>query len=211
MPIKEAPEASCEDAVPSTPTPFPGSSTTSKDSLQNRISSLIDKLSRTQLTDLVSNQPLTSTFEMPSPAIRTIETSVPSSLLDLNPSTWNEVLLMAALWEAEEQCTMYKKCVIVLQAQAVLNEAYCNKLHFQLAFKEEKITNPDAPGKLVEDGLPWLLLGDEFYERVVEFTWWQKEKGQDKEVRKERRKVTRTALEEWKKTEIAWKAENTAR
>ncbi|KAF8838879.1 hypothetical protein BDN67DRAFT_871784, partial [Paxillus ammoniavirescens] len=63
--------------------------------------------------------------------------------------------------------------IITLQAQAVLNEAYCNKLHFQLTFKEEK-NNPGAPGKLIIDGLPRLLSGNKFYERVVEFTRWRK-------------------------------------
>ncbi|KIK78186.1 hypothetical protein PAXRUDRAFT_17020 [Paxillus rubicundulus Ve08.2h10] len=115
---------------------------------------------------------------MPSLAIRPIETSEPSNMLDVNPSTMNE-------------------------AQAVLNKAYCNKLRYQLAFKEEKLANPDVPGKLVEDGLPQLLSGDKFYERVVEFTQWQKEKAQEKEVRKERRKATKTTLDEWKKAEIA--------
>jgi hypothetical protein len=207
-PIEEVSEASYNSTVPSTPTPVPVNHTTSNDSLQDHISSLIDKLSRTQLADLVSSQPLTSTFEMPSLAIGPIEPSEPSNMLDVNPSTTNEVLLLAALREAEEQCTMYKKCVIALQAQAVLTEAYCNKLRYQLAFKEEKLANPDVPGKLVEDGLPWLLSGDEFYERVVKFTQWQKEKAQEKEVRKERRKATKIALDEWKKAEIVRKAEN---
>ncbi|KIK77913.1 hypothetical protein PAXRUDRAFT_17185 [Paxillus rubicundulus Ve08.2h10] len=211
MPIEEVPEASYDSTVPPTPMPVPVNRTTSNDSLQDCISSLTDKLSRTQLADLVSNQPLTSTFEMPSLAIRPIETSEPSNMLDVDPSTTNEVLLLAALREAEEQCTMYKKCVIALQAQAVLNEAYCNKLRYQLAFKEEKLANPDVPGKLVEDGLPWLLSGDEFYDRVVKFTQWQKEKAQEKEVRKERRKATKTALDKWKKAEIVRKAENMAR
>ncbi|KIJ59142.1 hypothetical protein HYDPIDRAFT_101249 [Hydnomerulius pinastri MD-312] len=117
---------------------------------------------------------------MPSPAIGPIETSTPSNLADVEATTRKEVLLVAALREAEERCAMYKKRVITLQAQAVLNEVYCNKLWFQLAFKEEKLANPDAPGKLVEDGLPRLLSGDEFYERVVEFTQWQKEKELEK-------------------------------
>ncbi|KIK82006.1 hypothetical protein PAXRUDRAFT_154760, partial [Paxillus rubicundulus Ve08.2h10] len=210
-PIEEVSEASYDSTMPSTPMPVPVNSATLNDSLQDHISSLIDKLSRTQLANLVSSQPLTLTFKMPSPAIGPIETSEPSNILDVNPSTTNEVLLLVALQEAEEQFTMYKKCVIALQAQAVLNKAYCNKLHYQLTSKEEKLTNPDIPGKLIEDGLPWLLFGDEFYERVVEFTQWQKEKAQEKEVRKERRKATKTTLDEWKKAEILWKAENMAR
>ena len=38
-----------------------------------------------------------------------------------------------------------------------------------VSFWEEKATNPDATGKLINDGLLQLLSGDKFYERVVEF------------------------------------------
>ncbi|KAG1760556.1 hypothetical protein EDD22DRAFT_761260, partial [Suillus occidentalis] len=96
------------------------------------------------------------------------------------PKTKNKTLLLVALQEAEELCESYQNHVITLQAQAILNEAYCNKLHNQLAFWEKKATNSDAPGKLVNDGLPRLLSGDEFYKRVVEFTRWQKQKEADK-------------------------------
>ncbi|KAG1839255.1 hypothetical protein F4604DRAFT_1691313 [Suillus subluteus] len=43
-----------------------------------------------------------------------------------------------ALQEAEELCKSYQNHVITLQAQAILNEAYCNKLHYQLACWEAK-------------------------------------------------------------------------
>ena len=33
----------------------------------------------------------------------------------------------------------------------------------------------ELKGKLMEDGLPKLLTGDEFYEKVVEFTKWQRD------------------------------------
>ena len=49
-----------------------------------------------------------------------------------------------------------------------MNEIYCNKLCFQLAYKEEK--QDHLKGKLIGDGLPKMLMGDEFYEWVVEFT-----------------------------------------
>ncbi|KAF9230796.1 hypothetical protein BU15DRAFT_17054, partial [Melanogaster broomeanus] len=88
---------------------------------------------------------------------------------------------------------------------------YCNKLHFQLAFQEEKKKNPGAPGKLVEDGLPRLLSGDKFYEKVVEFTKWQKEKEVQKETRQAEREELKAANDEWKKNEAKQKVENAAR
>ncbi|KAG0691458.1 hypothetical protein DFH29DRAFT_819621 [Suillus ampliporus] len=124
---------------------------------------------------------------MPPAAVTNIQSlaHTTADISRIEPKTKNETLLLAALREAEELCESYRNCVITLQAQAILNEAYCNKLHYQLAFWEEKATNPDAPGKLVNDGLLRLLSGDEFYERVVEFTRWQKQKEADKVARKD--------------------------
>ncbi|KIK72919.1 hypothetical protein PAXRUDRAFT_106834, partial [Paxillus rubicundulus Ve08.2h10] len=141
--------------------------------------------------------------------IDTLTISPDISAIELK--TKNEALLMGALREAEECCQSYKQRVITLQAQAVLNEAYCNKLRFQLAFQEEKKSNPGAPGKLDVDGLPRLLSGDEFYERVVEFTRWQKEAVAKKETRKVARERLKAANEEWKKSEAERKAENSRR
>ncbi|KIK78359.1 hypothetical protein PAXRUDRAFT_16915 [Paxillus rubicundulus Ve08.2h10] len=95
----------------------------------------------------------------------------------------------------------------MLQAQAVLNEAYCNKLHFQLAFQEEEKKNPGATGKLVKDGLSRLLSGDEFYEKVVEFMKWQKGKETQKETRQAEQEELKAANDEWKKNEAKRKAE----
>ncbi|KAF9005557.1 hypothetical protein BDQ17DRAFT_1218267, partial [Cyathus striatus] len=61
-----------------------------------------------------------------------------------------------------------------LQSSNLLNKAYCNSLRFQLAFKEEKKAAGKGKGKLMGDGMPKLLSGDDFYEHVVEFTKWQK-------------------------------------
>ncbi|KAL4079769.1 hypothetical protein J3A83DRAFT_4086081 [Scleroderma citrinum] len=101
-----------------------------------------------------------------------------SDLLSMKPKTKMEVMLLATLQEAEEHCESYQRQVITLQAQAISNKTYCNKLCLQLVFQEEKAANSGTPGKLVENGLPCLLLGDTFYKRAVEFTQWQKEKAQ---------------------------------
>lgn len=92
---------------------------------------------------------------MPPAAVTNIQSlaHTTADISKIEPKTKNKTLL-AALREAEELCESYRNRVITLQAQAILNEAYCNKLHYQLAFQEEKATNSDAPGKLVNDGLP---------------------------------------------------------
>ncbi|TFK19805.1 hypothetical protein FA15DRAFT_547109, partial [Coprinopsis marcescibilis] len=96
-------------------------------------------------------------------------------LLDTEPKTKTEAVLVAALQELHAETQGLKQCMVELQASNVLNETYCNKLHFQLAMKEEKAKNKgQRRGKLMGDGLPRMLTGDEFYERVVQFTEWQK-------------------------------------
>ena len=60
--------------------------------------------------------------------------------------------------------------MLELQASNVLNEMYCDLLRHQLAHQEGKKTQRKGTGKLVGDGLPRLLSGDDVYEKVVEFT-----------------------------------------
>ncbi|KIJ08197.1 hypothetical protein PAXINDRAFT_60948, partial [Paxillus involutus ATCC 200175] len=209
-PIEENPDKS-DSTPPSTPTRDIANVAT-RDSLQTRISEAITKLSTTEITNLLTDKPLSSSLKMPAAVVEPIQALETSpNLLAIEPNTKNEVLLLGALREAEERCEAYKQRVITLQAQTVLNEAYCNKLHFQLAFQEEKKKNPGAPGKLVEDGLPRLLSGDEFYEKVVEFTKWQKEKEVQKETRQAEREELKAANDEWKKNEAKRKVENAAR
>ncbi|KIK74609.1 hypothetical protein PAXRUDRAFT_19703 [Paxillus rubicundulus Ve08.2h10] len=160
----------------------PAPTLVAQESLQKCISKVIEKLSVTQLAGLIADKPLSSSLMMPSAIVDTVDTlTISPGILVIKLKTKNETLLMGALWEAEECCQSYKQCIITLQAQAVLNEAYCNKLHFQLAFQEEKKSNPGTSGKLVIDGLPRLLSGDKFYERVVEFTRYIAEGSHGKE------------------------------
>ncbi|KIK97140.1 hypothetical protein PAXRUDRAFT_136881 [Paxillus rubicundulus Ve08.2h10] len=209
-PIDKNPDGS-DSTPPSTPTPDIANIAT-RDSLQARISEAITKLLATEITNLLTDKPLLSSLKMPAAVIQPIQALKTSpNLLAIEPNTKKEVLLLGALQEVEECCEAYKQRVITLQAQAVLNEAYCNKLHFQLAFQEEKKKNPGAPGKLVEDGLPRLLSGDEFDEKVVEFTKWQKEKEVQKETRQAEREELKAANDEWKKNEAKRKVENVAR
>lgn len=62
--------------------------------------------------------------------------------------------------------------------------------------------------ELVGDGLPQLLSGDEFYERVVEFEWEQKKAAADKQTRKADRERRAEELATWKWLEDQRKNEN---
>ncbi|TFK17584.1 hypothetical protein FA15DRAFT_577952, partial [Coprinopsis marcescibilis] len=104
--------------------------------------------------------------------------NVPSDiafLLDAQPETTTEAVLIAALREATEEVKGLKQRVVELQASNILNEAYCNKLRFQLAMKEEKSkAKGQKKGKLMGDGLPRMLTSDKFHEQVVQFTEWKR-------------------------------------
>jgi hypothetical protein len=104
-------------------------------------------------------------------------------LLDVLPKTYNERRLQTALENAEQRAEKWKTRFAHAQASNVLNEMYCTKLQFQLQHAEEKKAKGKGKGKLVGDGLPLLLSGDEFYEKVVEFTQWQKEEALAKAMR----------------------------
>ena len=56
-----------------------------------------------------------------------------------------------------------------------------------------------------------LLSGDEFYEKVVEFTQWQQEEALKKAMRECKKAELAGPISEWKKQELAWKADNKAK
>jgi hypothetical protein len=92
-----------------------------------------------------------------------------------------------------------------------LNELYCSMIRGQLAHYEEKKNKPKGMGKLVGDGLPRLLSGDEFYEQVVEFTDRQKRAEREKAEWTEARVGRAEAMKEWRKADDDQKKQNAAR
>jgi hypothetical protein len=104
-------------------------------------------------------------------------------LLKIVPHTGNEQCLLEAL-QTIQSCELYLKCrLLELQAGGILNELYCNVLRGQLTHHENKKNAPKGKGWLVGDGMPHLLSGDEFYEKVVEFTKEQEKTEREKEAR----------------------------
>lgn len=77
--------------------------------------------------------------------------------------------------------------VVELQAANVLNDLYCSKLRGQLAFHEKKEKKGKGKGKLMGDGLPCVLSGDVFYEKVVNFEQQQRREEREKAERREAR------------------------
>ncbi|KAG0702375.1 hypothetical protein DFH29DRAFT_805127 [Suillus ampliporus] len=94
--------------------------------------------------------------------------------------TANEMLLLATFHETKAANAALKQCIIILQASNILNEMYCSKLRSQLANQELKKCGGKDSGRILRDSLPWLLLGDEFYEQVIEFEVAQKRTATEK-------------------------------
>ncbi|KAJ7362779.1 hypothetical protein DFH08DRAFT_1025194 [Mycena albidolilacea] len=93
-----------------------------------------------------------------------------------------------------------------MQSALVLNGAYVDLVWGQLAAQEKKKTDKKK-GRLVGDGLPWLLTSREFVRRVTEFEKNAREKEGLKQ-RKADREEKSTAMKEWKELDDARKARN---
>ena len=169
----------------------------------------VQQLSYTQLAYLTSDSPVRSGAPNPHAHSQPVSPARAGALL-IKPTTDVEICLLAALRESEDQVLALKQRVINLQASNILNKIYCNKLRFQLAYQERK-KDSTVRGKLVGDGMPRLLSGDDFYEKVVEFTQWQSDKAERKDTRKQVKESLREAVELWKKDEILRKEENVAK
>jgi hypothetical protein len=182
-------------------------------SMHSEIESLILQLQNTSLSGLVTHQQVTSETRLQhgiTCPISPIKKSTPLSP-SFNPETANEAYLLTLLRESEATNISLKRRVIELQAANVLNEMYCNMLRGQLAKQEEKRQKGKEKGKLIGDGLPRLLSGDEFYEKVVVYEEERKKAVAEKKSRKIEREQRTEVLLEWKKLEEGRKNENKAR
>ncbi|KAH7904160.1 hypothetical protein BJ138DRAFT_1096025 [Hygrophoropsis aurantiaca] len=176
----------------------------------SEIESVIQQLQNTTLSELVSANPLTSETHLKHNTARFISPikKSQSTSHDVQPKTANEVLLLASLRNADAANASLKQRVLELQAANILNEMYCTVLRGQLANYEEKKKKGKGKGKLMGDGLPRFLSGDEFYERVVEFEQDQRRVSEEKRTRKEDREKRAGAIAEWKRLEDKRKTEN---
>lgn len=147
-------------------------------------------------------------------------------LLDQEPGTDIEKAYKDALCASYLREDRLKMEAVSMQAAGVLNGMYCNQLHGQLVAQAEKEKNAKKrKGKLMGDGLPKYLTGDEFYQRVVDHEKAadeeelakeerRKRKGERSEARaaqkdaeKGRMERNRVRRQEYKSEVIAWEAE----
>ena len=131
---------------------------------------------------------------MPKTTTRTQVTTIANTTaatLTIQPTTSNELLLLAALCEAESRNTHAEIHAFELQASNILNEAYTERLQKALEAREERWGKKKGI-KLVGDELPKLLSGDTFYELA---------QAKEKEVCEVLRQK-----EEWKEGQVAYGA-----
>ncbi|KAK0481012.1 hypothetical protein EDD18DRAFT_1022601, partial [Armillaria luteobubalina] len=156
---------------------------------------------------------LVNTFSLPGNSPQTCQEIPPQQkpsipTLDFVPSTEHEHTLASIIQRLEWENELLCQCAIELQAANVLNEAYCAVLCEQLAFKEEKgKKKKTASGWLMGDGMPVLLTGDDFYERVVQWEKSQEEAAAAKQNRKAAKVMRDSKLADWIKKCDEWTAE----
>ena len=110
--------------------------------------------------------------------------------------------MLAALREAEMRNQRSEVHTFELQAANILNEAYTDRLVKKLAAQEEKrAKKKKKTTRLVGDGLPRLLTGDEFYEMAKGKKREAEVAARQKEVRKDGRAAYKVAIERWKLAE----------
>ncbi|KAI0039391.1 hypothetical protein FA95DRAFT_1550697 [Auriscalpium vulgare] len=168
-------------------------------------------LASTSASFLVSRSPINSASELPT---FTLPPAVPlapdDDLLCIEPETENERRLLERLHEQTARAKQDQKersderAIIVLQAE------YCASVRNQLASQEEKASKGKGKARLVGDGLPRLLTGDVFFERVVQHEADAKAGKLEKDKMQSARNAYAEALEKWKHTEDQRKAQNKA-
>jgi hypothetical protein len=161
----------------------------------------VTALKKTNLAYFTTHTTTTSSDPMPKTTTRTRAqvtaiTNTTAAALTIQPTTSNELLLLAALHEAESRNVHAEVHAFELQASNILNEAYTERLRKALQTKEEKRGKKKGM-KLVGDGLAKLLSGDEFYELAQAKEKEVREVSRQKEEQKEGQVAYDVAVEEW--------------
>ena len=180
----------------------------------NDVTNLIDhtirQLEDPELRYLTRTSPIKASALQPPVTTTTISPikAQYSNLLLANPGTNQEKALMEALHDLALREAHYKGLIAGLQSSMILQQAYVERVHFQLEVKEKK--GQKEKGAL-RGGHARLMTEDEVFDEIRA----QKEEKEREKCEKERRKGAmeghRVAMEEWKEVEDARKAWNVMR
>lgn len=117
-------------------------------------------------------------------------------LLDEPPLTNLEDKLQTALAESEGRDSTRKAAMVGMQAAAVLQNIYVGRVQERLQAQVNK--GSQKKRKLLGDGLPRLMDGEEFYSKVVEHQATQDREKAEKESRQEERKRYDKEMDGWR-------------
>ncbi|KAJ8474688.1 hypothetical protein ONZ51_g7033 [Trametes cubensis] len=166
-----------------------------------RVQQAVTALASSSAHFLVSPTPVSSAMTPPQyhPSMISPSKRRYRRLLDRTPSTILEEELQKALDESEHRDLSRKRSLMEMQAATVLQGLYVNRVQEKLQAKEEKGTRKKR--KLLTDGLPRLLDGDEFFQKVTEHEAVLQREKAEKDARKAERDRYAAAIDEWTKQE----------
>ncbi|THU95546.1 hypothetical protein K435DRAFT_589243, partial [Dendrothele bispora CBS 962.96] len=167
-------------------------------------------ISSSSMGYLISASPLTSANPPPSYHSSTISPLKRkyNTLLELKPATETESLLQDALRSSQNVLLHYKEVALSAQAYAVLANSYVGRASTQLQEAEERRKKPKKKGHLNGDGMPKLLSGDDFFEKVLEHDKMREAATKEKESRADVKKVYDERMEAYKKETAGIKEKN---
>ena len=203
-------------------------------SMDEQVESLTESLNALQASSvgfLFSEDPVASSSEIPTASTSSILPPMPDyikKLVKTPAKTEGEQQYLNALIEMCEREAKLERFMLGLQANNILQGAYLERVRGQLHAKEAGKARSD---RLMGDGMPVALTGDEFYERVVQKTHqqaqdqarkaqaqeadaeyriklaeWQVQDKERIEANKARRAAHKLALSEWNEAKKAAKA-----
>ncbi|KLO12685.1 hypothetical protein SCHPADRAFT_829156 [Schizopora paradoxa] len=173
---------------------------------------MVHELSKTSAGFLFSQSPVKPTATIPHFIPKVPKPKpIPESLLRLVPANILEEELQNVLEEYVKREAVLFSALTSIQACCVLQSLYCERLRSQLNAKVKKATDKKGSGKLVGDGLPRLLMADDFVERVRAFVERQLAEADEKERMRTKKDAYAVALQQWNEAEEVRKARNEER
>jgi hypothetical protein len=170
----------------------------------------LDSIATTSASFITSTSPLLSSSEPPvfkTTAISPVKHGQNQLLLDEKPTTHQSHLLQDALREVIAENTTQKERLLEMQATTVLHTIYVDRARRQLQ-EHENVRKKKKSKRIMSDGMPHLLDGDEFFNKVVQAEEAQQKAAEEKAARKEQREKHAELLAEWKREEKARKERN---
>ncbi|CDO76418.1 hypothetical protein BN946_scf184925.g5 [Trametes cinnabarina] len=159
-----------------------------------------DALTTSALSFLTDKSPIQSTSQLPSFAHPPVPAPPSMSHLPSRSQTsmTAPVDLEGEIKTVEDELEQYRTIINQQRAMILIQSEYCESVRHQLEAAENKADQPSRTGRLVGDGLPRVLTGTEFIEKVRARDAAQAEQVSAKECNRVEREARASAMSEWK-------------